>query len=81
MKISDAKPGDVLRDRSGSLWLIEPTPWTIERVCAVRVGLVRPEEIGGGVFAADQVRTVIGRAEEFGPFVRLIPEKEPTDAA
>lgn len=76
MKIQDAKPGDVLRDRSGSLWLVEPAAWLVDGVAAARIAELRSPSVGGGSYAVGPTRIPVARAEEHGPFVRLVSEKE-----
>ena len=68
MKLADGKPGDLLQDRDGGVWL---------RGKEMAVCLHDPADERGGdhsSLAADPFD--IEYAERFGPFVRLVPEKE-----
>lgn len=67
MRISDAKPGDVLQDNGGDIWVVLP-----DGLVSCLMG-----RSGGPVRGfTDHPDTV----EVFGPFARLVPEQEPTDA-
>lgn len=67
MKIQDAKPGDVLADADGALWLVGKT--------MARCILDDDDRDGDRkTYGADPL--VIAAAEKFGPFTRLVPEKE-----
>ena len=68
MKLADAKPGDILQDVSGAVWL--------RGVNAARC-LNDPDDKHDGdcsSFGADAM--VVEQSEQFGPFVRLVPGKE-----
>lgn len=68
MKLADAKPGDILQDAIGAVWL---------RGTKAARCLHDPDGKHDGdcsSFGADPM--VIEEAEQFGPFVRLVPEKE-----
>ena len=68
MKLADAKPGDILQDRDGAVWL---------RGKEAARCLNDPDDKRDGdcqSFGADPM--VIEEADQFGPFVRLVPEKE-----
>jgi len=67
VKIQDAKPGDVLRDKDGALWLRGKKNARV---------LDDPTENSSGdsTFEADPV--TLDHCEQFGPFVRLVPEEE-----
>ena len=65
MRISDAKPGDVLRDTDGGLWQRQGS------------GVVFFGLLGSIEWSDDEID---GVECEFGPFTRLVPEQEPTDA-
>lgn len=68
MRIQDAKPGDILQDRDGAVWL---------RGKEMAVCLHDPADKRTGdheSLAADPF--AIEYAEKFGPFVRLVPEQE-----
>lgn len=68
MKLADASPGDFLQDRDGGMWL---------RGKEMAVCLHDPADKHDGdcnSFGADAM--VIEEAEQFGPFVRLVPETE-----
>ena len=67
MRIQDAKPGDVLADADGALWLVGKTK--------ARCILDDREQDGDRMtYGADPL--TIATAEKFGPFTRLVPEKE-----
>jgi len=64
MKLADAKPGDVLRDKDGDVWMVE-------------VGFVACVVEGGRAYLGEGgCRWSARDAEKFGPFTRLVPEKE-----
>lgn len=65
MKIADAKPGDVLRDRDGDVWVRS----------ARRALLVYSDGDGEGETAAPMDPEQADRV--WGPFVRLVPEVLP----
>ena len=68
MRISDAKPGDVLRDKDGALWV---------RGKKHALCLFEPRDGDSGDkdnMGGEPVR--LKETEQFGPFVRLVPEKE-----
>ena len=66
MKIQDAKPGDVLRDKGGALWLRG------ERRARL---LMSEDETGDMVLLGAYPRT-FDMVEFYGPFTRLVPEQE-----
>ena len=69
MRIQDAKPGDVLRDRDGALWL--------KGVARARCiyDPSNPLDTGDTVSPhAESIRDP-AQVEQFGPFVRLVPEE------
>lgn len=68
MKLADGKPGDVMQDAGGAVWL---------RGTDAAVCLHDPADRRSGdhsSLAADPM--AIEEAEKFGPFVRLVPGKE-----
>lgn len=67
MKIRDAKPGDVLRDWDGDVWLVQ---WKGQVIVAFI--LTKSD----GQMADEPVQYERHDAERFGPFVRLAPERE-----
>ena len=67
MQISDAKPGDVLVDRDGDVWARRLN----YAVCVVE---------SGAPVASGKKRWIVGDAEQFGPFTRLVPEIKVTIA-
>ena len=76
MRISDAKPGDVLRDTVGDLWLVAADgAWFLtERGAPIVIAVSLP---------FDYTRDAIAYGfadDDHGPFTRLVPEPEPTDA-
>ncbi len=73
MRIIDAKPGDVLQDAEGALWLVGKT----HARCIHDPSGSCPT---GDAESFGYLPTVMVEAEGFGPFVRLVPEKDPTDA-
>lgn len=66
MKIQDAKPGDVLRDKDGDVWVVFGAH---SAVCVVQEG--GPQ---WGLMGSDSMSAK--RAEAFGPFTRLVPEQD-----
>ena len=66
MRIQDAEAGDVLRDKDGDVWVVFGAH---SAVCVVQVGEPQWELRGGDSMSAK-------KAEAFGPFTRLVPEKE-----
>lgn len=71
MKIQDAKPGDVLRDKDGAVWL---------RGEAFARAIYDPSsepasEIDDGEFECSAAWGLFA-AEKYGPFTRLVPEQE-----
>ena len=68
MKLADGEPGDILQDVSGAVWL---------RGREAARCLNDPDDKRDGdcqSLGADPM--VIEEAEQFGPFVRLVPETE-----
>lgn len=68
MKLADANSGEFLQDAGGAVWL---------RGTEAAVCLHDPADMRGGdhsSLAADPM--AIEEAEKFGPFTRLVPEKE-----
>lgn len=64
MKLADAKPGDVLWDKDGDVWMVE-------------VGFAACVVEGGRAYLGEgDCRWSARDAEKFGPFTRLVPEKE-----
>ena len=63
MRIQDADAGDVLQDADGSIWCMSTNG---------RCYVVARE--GARVCGGEWYR--VENAEEFGPFTRLVPEKE-----
>ena len=61
MRISDAKPGDVLMDRDGDVWARRDD----HAVCVVEAG---------APVVSGKKWWLVGDAEHFGPFTRLVPE-------
>jgi hypothetical protein len=72
MRISDAKPGDVLQDNDGDIWVVLPDG-LVSCLMGRSRGPVRGLTDRGFTDHPDTV-------EVFGPFARLVPEQEPTDA-
>lgn len=69
MKIQDAKPGDVLRDRDGALWLKG------EHRARCIYDPANSADTGDSVSPhAESIRDS-AQVEQFGPFVRLVPEE------
>lgn len=90
MRISDAKPGDVLRDAEGDAWAVfvgfVQCVAQFSAIAASRAhyGVATDTELekhsacsGCGLFTSGYASTAED-AESFGPFTRLVPE--PTDA-
>ena len=74
MKLADAKPGDILQDRDGAVWLIGKS----KALC-----IYNPEtEPGGESHAVEDAAEAILllEVERWGPFTRIVPEQEHTDA-
>ena len=70
MKLADAKPGDILQDRDGAVWLIGKS----KARC-----IYNPEtEPGGDSHAVEDPAEAILLLEvaKWGPFTRLVSEKE-----
>ena len=63
MRIQDAKPGDVLRDKDGALWLVGKDGAR----CIYEPGVDLSGDEGGVEF---------GGVNHYGPFTRLVPEQE-----
>lgn len=63
MKLADAKPGDTLRDKDGSLWVCYESGW----MCMFDTA-DPPRPDGSATLSSWYV-------ERFGPFTRLVPEK------
>ena len=62
MRIQDAKPGDVLRDKDGDAWHLDEEGATVSN------------EWGDSAY---WLRSFFYRADEcYGPFTRLVPEHE-----
>ena len=68
MRLADGKPGDIMQDASGAVWLRGREAAR----CLNDPGDKRDGDCSG--LGADAM--VIEEAEQFGPFVRLVPEKE-----
>lgn len=65
MRIQDAKPGDILQDRDGAVWVnAQREIWA----CIFDPAAPRFDSDGDGLWSAAD-------AENFGPFVRLVPEE------
>jgi hypothetical protein len=65
MKLEDAKPGDVLQDRDGAVWVnAQREIWA----CIFDPANPRFDSDGDALWSAAD-------AEKFGPFVRLVPEE------
>jgi hypothetical protein len=75
MRIQDAKPGDMLRDKDGDPWLVLPEGQAVNIWEARKSGPTWPE-IGLSELSVD-VEWIDG---VYGPFTRLVPEVEPTNA-
>lgn len=69
MRIQDAKPGDVLRDRDGDPWLRMPDGDAVNIWETRKTGATWPEA-GLSDLACDAEYA----DETFGPFTRLVPE-------
>ena len=63
MKLADAKPGDILRDKDGDVWVVESG----YVACVV--------ERGRAYLGDGDCRWAAHAAEHFGPFARLVPEE------
>ena len=68
MKIQDAKPGDVLRDKDGFVWRCTKKGAT----CAHATGMMPSR----GFFRWWPSARLAFVDAEFGPFTRLVPEQE-----
>lgn len=66
MKIADAKPGDVLRDAQGAKWLVSRR--TARCIYDPRDLLDEGDDVGAPM--------PLDSADRFGPFTRLVPERE-----
>lgn len=70
MKIQDATPGDVLRDKDGALWLKG------EHRARCIYDPMNPADTGDhSAPPAESIRNPV-QVEIYGPFTRLVPEKE-----
>ena len=66
MKLADGKPGDILQDRDGAVWVnAQREIWA----CIFDPSAPGFDSEGDGLWLMDA-------AEKFGPFTRLVPEKE-----
>lgn len=68
MKLADARPGDILQDESGAVWL--------RGTEAARCLNDPADKRNGDCNSAGADAMAIEEAEPFGPFVRLVPETE-----
>ena len=70
MKLADAKPGDVLADKDGALWLKG------EHRARCIYEPANPEDTGDHPSPpAESIRNP-AQVEIYGPFVRIVPETE-----
>jgi hypothetical protein len=68
MTMAEAKPGDVLVDRDGALWLVGKR--------RARV-MNDPTEGADGDAPFESSPVLLAKAEQFGPFARMVPEPTP----
>lgn len=69
MKLADAKPGDILQDRDGAVWLKG------EHRARCIYEPMNPADTGDNASPpAESIRNP-AQVEMYGPFVRLVPEE------
>lgn len=74
MKIQDAKPGDVLRDKNGAMWL---RGIVMARCVHDPVTDMDGDGVGSVMMTATPFDALsVSTCEQFGPFTRLVPEVE-----
>ena len=68
MKLEEAKPGDILQDRDGAVWLVGRN--------GARCMYDPTVDTGEDDDAFNFTPATFGHVAKFGPFTRLVPEKE-----